>query len=163
MEYSISPILDQDRESVIDIFNYYVDNSFAAYPEDKLPYRAFDMLMRMSDGLPTGSIKDKNGKVVGFGMLRRHSPMRAFSHTAEVTYFIDPEHTGKGLGKVLLDYLERGAIEKGIKNILANMSSLNPNSIRFHQKNGFIECGRFRKVGKKKGQEFDTLWMQKTL
>jgi phosphinothricin acetyltransferase len=74
-----------------------------------------------------------------------------------------PEHIGRGLGKMLLGSLEEGAAEKGMKNILANISSLNPNSIEVHQKNGFTECGRFRKVGNKKGQEFDTVWMQKML
>lgn len=163
MEYSISPITNEDRESIIDIFNYYVENSFAAYPEDKLPYQAFDMLLQMSNGFPRGSLKDKNGKTVGFGMLRAHNPAPTFSRTAEVTYFIHPDHTGKGLGKMLLSSLEKGAVEKGITNILANISSLNPNSIQFHQKSGFMECGRFRKVGKKKGREFDTVWMQKML
>jgi len=147
----------------MDIFNHYVENSFAAYPENKLPYQAFDMFLQMYSGFPTGSIRDQNGKIVGFGMLRTHNPMPTFSQTAEVTYFIHPDHTGVGLGKMLLSFLEKGAVEKGITNILANISSLNPRSIEFHQKNGFIECGRFRKVGKKNGQEFDTVWMQKML
>jgi len=163
MEYSISPISNEDRESIMDIFNYYVENSFAAYPENKLPYQTFDMLIQMANGLPTGSIKDQSGKIVGFGMLRTHNPIPTFSQTVEATYFIHPDHTGKGLGKVLLSFLEKGAVENNITNILANISSLNPNSIKFHQKNGFIECGRFKKVGKKKGQEFDTVWMQKLL
>ena len=163
MEYSISPISNEDREPIIDIFNHYVENSFAAYPENKLSYQAFDMLLHLSNGLPTGSIKDHNGRVIGFGMLRTHNPMSTFSQTAEVTYFIHPDHRGKGLGKTLLGLFEKGAVEKGITNILANISSLNSSSIKFHQKNGFIECGRFKKVGKKKGQEFDTVWMQKML
>ncbi len=163
MEFSISPISQEDREAIIDIFNYYVENSFAAYPEHELPYQAFDMLLQMSKGYPTGVIRDSSSRVLGFGMLRAHNQMTAFSLTAEVTYFIVKEHTGKGLGKALLDYLEKGAIEKGITNILANISSLNPGSIEFHKRNGFSECGRFRKVGKKNGREFDTVWMQKML
>jgi len=147
----------------MDIFNYYVENSFAAYPENKLPYQAFDILMQMSNGLPTGTIKDQNGKIVGFGMLRMHNPLPTFSHTVEVTYFLHPDYTGQGLGKMLLGFLEKSAVEKGIKNILANVSSLNSDSIKFHLKNGFTECGRFKKVGKKNGQEFDTVWMQKIL
>jgi phosphinothricin acetyltransferase len=163
MTYSIRPISAEDRESIIDIFNYYVENSFAAYPENKLPYESFDMFLQMANGFPRGTIKNQDGKIVGFGMLRAHNPMPTFSQTAEVTYFIHPDHTGKGMGRMLLDYLENGAVEKGITNILANISSLNPSSIKFHQKNGFIECGRFRKVGKKKGRHFDTVWMQKML
>lgn len=163
MEYAIIPISAEDRESIIDIFNYYVENSFAAYPEKKLPYQAFEMFLQMSNGFPTGTIKDEHGKTVGFGMLRSHNPIPAFSQTAEATYFIHPDHIGKGLGRMLLDYLEKGAVEKGITNILAGISSLNPNSIRFHRKNGFTECGWFKKIGKKKGRKFDTVWMQKIL
>ncbi len=163
MKYSINPVANEDREAIMDIFNYYVENSFAAYPENKLPYQAFDLFLQMSKGFPSGSIRDRSGRVVGFGMFHSHNPMPTFSHTAEVSYFIHPDYTGKGLGKMLLDFLEKGAIEKGITNILANISSLNDGSIRFHQRNGFTECGRFKKVGKKNGQEFDTVWMQKIL
>lgn len=163
MEYRINPLSAEDREPIMDIFNYYVENSFAAYPDVRLPYQAFDMILGMCEGYPAGALRDRDGTVIGFGMLRAHNPMPAFAHTAEITYFIHPDHTGKGFGTVLLDFLEKGAKEKGITNILANISSLNPGSIAFHGKNGFEECGRFRKAGKKKGQEFDTLWMQKML
>ena len=163
MEYSISPMSNEDREAIMDIFNYYVENSFAAYPENKLPYQAFDMLLKMADGFPTGTIKDQSRKIHGFGMLRPHNPMPTFSRTAEVTYFIHPDDTRKGLGNMLLRYLENGAVEKGITNILADISSLNLKSIDFHKKNGFVECGRFKNVAMKKGQLFDTVWMQKVL
>ncbi len=163
MEYSIIPISNEDREAIMDIFNHYVENTFAAYPENKLPYQAFDMLLQMATGFPTGTIKDQSGKILGFGMLRTHNPMPTFSRTAEVTYFIHPDYTGKSLGKKLLCFLEKGAMEKSIANILAIISSLNPRSIDFHKKNGFVECGLFKNVGIKKGQIFDTVWMQKTL
>ena len=163
MEYSIDSMSNDDRESIMDIFNYYVENTFAAYPENKLPYQEFDMFLKVSDGFPRGTIKDENGKIVGFGMLRSHNPMPTFSHTAEVTYFVHPDYTGKGLGKMLLDSLEKDAVKKGITNILAHISSKNSSSIKFHEENGFTECGRFRKVGRKKGQKFDTVWMQKML
>lgn len=163
MEYTIRPMTKEDREPLIDIFNYYVENSFAAYPENKLPYQAFDMFLQIATSFPTGTIEDRNGTIVGFGMLRAHNPIPTFSQTAEATYFIHPDHTGRGLGKMLLASLEKGAVAKGITTILAHISSLNPNSLKFHQKNGFVECGRFRKVGKKKGRDFDTVWMQKML
>jgi phosphinothricin acetyltransferase len=163
MEYSVAPITREDREPIINIFNYYVENSFAAYPEVRVPYQAFDMLLNLANGFPAGAIKDEEGEVVGFGMLHAHNSMPAFSRTAEVTYFIHHDHTGKGLGRALLGFLEKGAVERGIDSILASISSLNPGSIGFHRKNGFLECGRFVKVGKKNGREFDTVWMQKRL
>jgi L-amino acid N-acyltransferase YncA len=89
--------------------------------------------------------------------------MPAFSVTAEVSYFISQEHTGKGIGRNLLHYFEEEGKKKGITNILASISSLNPGSINFHLKNGFYECGRFKGVGKKNDRVFDLVWMQKML
>lgn len=163
MEYHLSFISVGDREPVIDLLNHYIESSFAAYLEEKLPYEAFDTVLKMSKGYPNGCVKDEGDKVVGFGLLRAHHPMATFDRTAEVTYFIHPDHTRRGLGRRLLAWLEEGARPKGIKSILASISSLNPGSIAFHQKNGFVECGRFRKVGMKHGREFDTVWMQKTI
>lgn len=163
MDYSTEPISEKDRKPIIDLFNYYVENSFAAYPETSLPYEAFDMFLQTSRGYPTAAVKDNHGNLIGFGLLRSHNPMPTFSQTAEITYFIRPEHTGKGIGKKLLEYLEEEGKKRGITNILANISSLNPGSINFHKKNGFIECGRFKSVVRKKGQLFDSVWMQKML
>jgi L-amino acid N-acyltransferase YncA len=163
MHHSLTPISEEDREAVMDIFNHYVANSFAAYPDQALPYQVFDLFLQMAKGFPAATIRDRDGRIVGFGLLRSHNPIPVFSRTAEITCFIHPDYTGKGLGKMLLDHLEKGATEKGITNILANISSLNPESIHFHLKNGFVECGRFKQVGKKKGQEFDTVWMQKRI
>ena len=163
MEITISPIANEDRKPIIDIFNYYIANSFAAYPESEVPYEAFDFFLQMFQGYPTGTVKNKKGGIIGFGFLHAHNPIPTFSETAEVTYFISQEYTDKGIGKNLLHYFEEEAKKKGIKNILANISSLNPRSIDFHKKNGFTECGCFRNVGKKKGKVFDTIWMQKKL
>jgi len=163
MEYSISAITNEDQKSIIDIFNHYVEHSFAAFPESPLPYEAFDIFLQMSKGLASGALKDPSGKLLGFGMLRPFHPMPAFSRTAEVTYFMDPDYTGKGLGKDLLRFLETTARPKGILTLLAHISSLNTASIHFHRNNGFIECGRFKRVGRKKGRVFDSVWMQKML
>lgn len=163
MHFHFEPMLLEYRESVIDIFNYYIENSFAAYPETKVPYEFFDKFLEMSDGYPTIMVKDEIGEILGFGMLRAHNPIPTFSQTAEITYFIKPEYTSRGIGSKMLNHLVNEAKQKGISSILASISSLNEGSINFHRKNGFIECGRFKNVGRKKGQVFDTVWMQKML
>ena len=141
MNYALAPITDEDRDSIIDIFNHYVENSFAAYPETKLPYEAFDKFTQMFQGYPNATVKDNEGKLIGFGFLRTYNPFSTFSHTAEISYFLSPIYTGKGIGTVLLNYLIEEGKRKGITNILANISSLNLGSIIFHKKNGFRECG----------------------
>jgi len=163
MDFSLQPISQEDREALIDIFNYYVDNSFSAYPETKVPYDFFDTLLEMAHGYPTVAVRDKNNNLIGFGMLRRYSPFSTFSQTAEISYFISPNYTGKGIGTAMLLYLVRKARQSGLTSILASVSSLNEDSIRFHSKNGFVECGRFCQVGTKKGQVFDVVYMQRMI
>jgi len=163
MHFHLEPMLPEHREPVIDIFNYYIENSFAAYPATKVPYEFFDKFLEMSDGYPTITVKDEIGEVLGFGMLRAHNPSPTFSQTAEITYFITPEYTRRGIGSNMLNQLVDEAKQKGISTILASISSLNEGSIHFHGKNGFIECGRFKNVGRKKGRVFDMVWMQKML
>ncbi len=161
--YLMRPIEAADRTAVIDLFNYYVENSFAAYPEQRVPYEFFGILLAACRDYPSVVVEDAGGRFLGFGMLRPHNPMPAFAHTAEATYFIDPGATGRGLGSRMLAHLEREGKKQGIACILAGISSKNEGSIRFHQKNGFIECGRFRNIGRKREMPFDVVWMQKEL
>jgi len=163
MSVALVPASAEDGRSIIDIFNHYVENSFAAYPEDRVPYEFFDLFLSMTQGYPFLVAKDGNGKVLGFGLLRPHGPIPAFSGAAEITYFIDPEHTGQGIGGAMLNALLEGARAKGLRTILASISSLNPVSLAFHKKNGFRECGRFLGVGCKRGRLFDVVWMQRML
>lgn len=161
MDFSLEPVSIEDGKAIIDIFNHYVENTFAAYPEDKVPYEFFGLFMNVSQGYPFLVAKDGEGKVLGFGLLRPHNPMPAFSRTAEITYFLAPERTRKGIGGMMLDRLLAEAGEMGITSILASISSLNPGSLTFHKKHGFQECGRFVGIGRKKGREFDVVWMQR--
>jgi phosphinothricin acetyltransferase len=163
MDYTIVPVSKGDGDAVIDIFNYYVENSFAAYPEDPVPHQFFDAFLSMSAGYPFLVAKDGEGDVLGFALLRPHSPMPVFSRTAEIACFIVPQHVGKGLGKAMQEQLLQVAREKGITSILAGISSLNSASLAFHKKRGFQECGRFLKIGRKWGQDFDVVWMQKMI
>lgn len=159
----LEPLTSEVRVQVMDIFNHYVENGFAAYPDQKVPYEFFDMFLKMNEGYPSVVAKDNAGDVLGFGMLRAYSPIPAFSDTAEITYFIKPGYTGRGIGALILGLLTDGAKKKGLTSILASISSLNEGSIRFHEKNGFVQCGRFREIGRKSDRVFDVVWMQKML
>lgn len=160
-EITFSPITDTEREAIVDLFNYYIEHSFAAYPEQKVPYGFFALFLETCRNYPSVVARMPDGSVAGFGLLHAHNPIPAFLHTAEITYFIRPDLTGKGLGSKMLARLESDGKQQGICTILASVSSLNKGSIRFHAGHGFTECGRFKEVGKKKGIVFDTVWMQK--
>jgi L-amino acid N-acyltransferase YncA len=163
MNIHLEPLSHEDRKPVIDIFNYYIENSFAAYPDQKVSYKFFDILLKAGEEYPAIVAKEDTGEVIGFGMLRAYHPFPVFSKTSEISYFIKPEWTRQGVGYRMFTHLIHKAEEKGISSVLASISSLNEPSIQFHKRNGFIECGRFKKVGEKKGLSFDVVYMQKML
>jgi len=105
-----------------------------------------------------------DGNVIGFGMLRPfHHPAPAFRGTAEISYFLAPEATGRGVGTLLLDHLLHEGAKRGVKRVLAEISSLNEQSLAFHAKRGFVERGRFPDAGRKFGESFDLVWMTRAL
>jgi len=160
MSYNLEEMSNHHRTAVIDIFNHYIANEFAAYPEEPVGYDLFDRFLEMTQGYPSIVVKDDVRAVVGFAFLRPYHPASTFRRTAMITYFIMPEHTGKGLGTRILERFVQEARVLGIETILANASSRNEGSLRFHRRNGFRECGRFRRVGTKFGEDFDVVWMQ---
>ena len=160
MDYQIRPAVNADGQRIVDIFNYYVENTMAAYPEQKVPPAFFDMLAQLAKGYPF-YVAAATGSVAGYALLRPQSPMPAFRRTAELTCFISPEYTGKGIGTALLDRLIRDARAQGIETILASVSSANEGSINFHLKHDFVRCGTFARAGRKFGKDFDDIWLQR--
>lgn len=163
MAYKLKKISEKDRTAVIDIFNYFIKNSFAAYPESEVPYQKFDRFLDITAGYPAITVRDESDQVVGFAFLHPYYQDDSLRHTAEISYFILPEHTRRGLGTLILEYFISEAGQMGIRIFLASISSLNDQSIQFHLKHGFVECGRFKGIGKKLGRIFDVVWMQKNL
>lgn len=161
VEFTLEPMAEDHGRAVIDIFNHFVTRSFAAYPDQPVPYEFFARLQQMTQGYPAYVAMVDPGQVVGFGFLRPFHPANTLQRTAEVSYFISPEFTNLGIGKALLNRLIREAVPRGIDSLVASISSRNDQSIAFHRRNGFRDCGRFERAGRKNGEDFDIVWMQR--
>ena len=161
--FSLDPMTECHGQAVIDIFNHFVQHSFAAYPDQPVPYEYFGRFQQMTQGYPAFVATADSGLVVGFGFLRPIHPASTLRRTAEVTYFILPDYTRRGIGTALLNRLIEEAVPLGIDSLVASISSKNEESIAFHRKNGFRECGRFERAGRKRDQDFDIVWMQRPL
>lgn len=160
-DYTIAPLTPADREPVIDLLNHYIEHSFAAFPLRPLPYAFFEMVFKSADTYPVLVARDAAGALAGFGMLRPYHFADSFAATAEIGYFLAPEHTRRGLGSLMLQRLTQAGAAKGITQILAQISSRNQPSLDFHARHGFVECARFKGIGRKFDQDFDVIWMQK--
>ena len=80
------------------------------------------------------------------------------------------EAAGQGTGLIITvdcGIANRAEIELaaglGIETIVATVSSLNAESLRFHLARGFVEQGRLVGIGSRGGQRFDVVYLQKML
>jgi L-amino acid N-acyltransferase YncA len=163
MHYTFEDMAEKHREAVVDIYNYFIEHTYAAYPDETFGYEIFDYFLKISSGYPAVAVGDGSGRIVGFAFLSSFHSVETFRKTAAISYFILPEHTRKGVGRAILERFEQACRLIGVEIILAHVSSLNTGSLMFHEANGFEECGRLRDVGTKFGRDFDVVWFQKRL
>jgi phosphinothricin acetyltransferase len=156
----IRDMQESDREAVMRIFNHYAATSSAAYPDGPLPPQFFEPLR---EGAVSAIVLEGDVGVTGFGLLKPFLPFPVFRKSGMLTYFLAPEATGKGLGIRLLEQLTLDAKKQGMTMLVANMSSKNEASIRFHKRHGFSVAGNLAGVGEKFGEPFGVLWMQRTV
>jgi phosphinothricin acetyltransferase len=161
MSIELQPVAVADLDEMAGIFNYYVEHTFSTYTETPVSVEMFGSLMCFSQGYPALTARNDDGVMAGFAILRPYSPIPAFSRTAELTCFLGPGFTGRGIGTMMLEALEDGAREMGITSILATVSSLNEASLRFHLARGFTRQGSLLGIGLKKGRTFDVTLLQK--
>ncbi len=163
--FVIRESMPEDIQGMLEVFNYYVENSFAAYFETPVGPDFFQTLydqngQNRSEYFPLYVIEGE-GKILGIGALMPYFPFPNFLHTGVLSYFILPEYTRKGLGTGLLDILCQEAQIRKMKALLVNISSKNEASLNFHIKHGFVECGKLKAAGTKFGDYFDIVWLQK--
>ncbi|MFA6450205.1 MAG: N-acetyltransferase family protein [bacterium] len=163
MDIRIVKLEMNHKAGVMRIFAYYIENSFAAYTSTMWTEDRFNLFLNSPDIISALIVEDENRLVLGFGLLKKYHPGDAINRTAELTYFLAPECTRKGLGKALLARLTDEAKHVGVDNLVASVSSKNEPSICFHNNNGFVQVGRIRDAGFKFNEDFDIALFQKKI
>jgi len=163
MDIRFRPLAVSDAAASMAIFNHYVENGFAAFPDTRIPEQACPVFLKESEGYPALGCETENGELAGFGLLKPYKPFSTLKHVAEVACFLRPGETGRGLGGRLYAELFSAGRARGVERVLAAVTSANEGSLRFHRRMGFEECGRFSGVLRKKGRELDLIWLLRVL
>ena len=102
--------------------------------------------------------------VQGFAYAAPYRPRSAYRFTVEDSIYVDPEATGRGLGRLLLGALVERATALGYRQMVAVIGdSGNTASIRLHAGLGFVHAGTLTATGFKFGRWVDTVTMQRSL
>ena len=99
--------------------------------------------------------------IVGWAALSPVSSREAYNGVAEVSIYIDPNYSGRGIGKELLNALIRQSEENGIWTLYSSIFEENIASIRIHEKNGFRRIGYRERIAKLDGKWRNTVLFER--
>ncbi len=89
---------EEDAGAILDIFNHYVEHSFASYFKTKVGAEFTRALLGIGRRYPFVVAKDDDGRVLGFGLLHPYHPGDTFHRAAEISYFLHPDCRRRGIG-----------------------------------------------------------------
>lgn len=148
------------------LYAFYVETSVCTM-EEVAPsvaevHRRHDALRR--EGLPWLIALDGE-RLAGYAYAGRYRPRSGYSRTVETSIYVHPGYRRQRVGQLLLQALIQECRQLGVRQMVAVIVR-DPDaagSIRLHERQGFRQAGIFEQVGRKFGQDLDTVLMQRSL
>ena len=106
---------------------------------------------------------EEEGKILGYAYGSLPFERAAYSWCTEDSLYLLPEAKGRGIGKKLLNCLEKFLALQGYRKIYAIITAENTVSLDFHRKNGYLCTATFESCGYKFGRWLGVTWMEKEL
>jgi phosphinothricin acetyltransferase len=92
-------------------------------------------------------VAEIDNTVIGYVYINSYRPGRAaLKQTAELSYFVDKNYRGKGVGKKLIEFMESQCRGLGIKTLFAIIIDNNEASIKLIKKCGYKEWGHLPEI-----------------
>lgn len=103
----------------------------------------------------------ENNTVIGWVALSPVLQRTGYHGVTELSVYIDQDHQGKGIGKVLMQHIIDSSENAGIWTIMSFIFPENDKSIMLHQKFGFKLLGTQRKAAQLKGVWMDNCILER--
>jgi L-amino acid N-acyltransferase YncA len=153
-----------DSEGLRRIYNLEVAETTVTFDlVPRTPAEQATWIAEHSGSHPAIVAVDDDGTVVGFASLSPYRPRPAYTPTVEDSVYVDRDHRGRGVGKLLLTELVDLARDHGFHSIIGRIVGGHDASIRLHKTCGFEEIGSEREVGRKFGKWLDVVLVQRML
>jgi 2-haloacid dehalogenase len=154
-----------DLAELTDIYNHYVTNTAATFDIAPLgsSQRRTWFEEYAGDGPHRLLVATRADRVAGYATSGRLRSRPAYDRSIEVTVYLHPEEVGRGIGSLLYQQLFAELRGQDLHRAYAAIAQPNPASVALHRRFGFDEVGTLHEVGRKHGQWWDVLWMERAL
>jgi L-amino acid N-acyltransferase YncA len=155
---------ENDAAFVHDVYGYYVEHTSVTFSTENPPVESYAQKIRHTLEAYPFLILEADGVPVGFAYASQIRPHEAYRWTAEATIYLAPDTPRrKGLGRLLYEELLCILKQQGIQTVFGVITATNEPSLRMHDRMGFSRAGVFKRMGNKRGEWLDVVWMEKTL
>ena len=158
-----SPVTNIDLAAILTIYNDYILNSTATFHSEKLSKNDLEEFLYVSHLKYPSFLIRENDEIIGYCFLTQYKKRQAYDRSAELSIYLKPEFTGKGIGLVALNHLEAAAKKAGIHVLVGTICGENHASIRLMEKSGFSKCAHLKNIGEKFGKILDVVVYQKEI
>lgn len=164
MNVQIRPFQKEDTEAILEIINYNIlhATSLYDYSPRSLEQQAAILEEKLKKRFPV-IVAVENDSLVGFAYYSEFRFREAYKFTVEHSVYAHPDHTGKGIGKLLLTELISLAKQQKLHTMIGVIDSENKQSIAFHESFEFVQQGILKETGFKFDRWLHSVLMQKML
>jgi phosphinothricin acetyltransferase len=164
MNVSIRPARANDGESLARIYNHYIRDSIITFEEIEIV--AAEMADRVAKigklSLPW-IVAQSGDEVVGYAYAGLWRERSAYRFAVESTVYLDPSHTGRGIGAQLYRDLLAKLRTTPMHTVIGGIALPNAASVALHERLGFTKVAQFKDVGFKLGRWIDVGYWQLVL
>jgi L-amino acid N-acyltransferase YncA len=152
---SIRTVKKEDSRRICEIYNHYVENTSISFEEAPVPQEEMETRIATISTTYPYFIYEADGVLLGYAYANKWRDRSAYRYVAEVTVYIDKDHLGQGIGRLLLTALLDECRKRGLHTLMAVISLPNEASIRLHEEFGFKKAAHFTEVGYKQNKWID--------
>lgn len=156
-------IEESDLPGALEIYNHYIQTTTANFYYEPISIEQLKGFVFLNHGRYKAYMIYRQDDLVGFCFTTQFKNREAYNRTAEIGIYLNPEHTGRGLGVAVVKHLEKVSEDSGIKMLIASISGENVASIRLFEKLDYQKCGHIKRIGEKHGKVLDVVFFQKSL
>lgn len=154
-----------DAAAIAVIYNDAVENTTAIWNDAVVDEadRAAWIRARQETGYPVLVAVGDGDEVVAYATFGDFRAFDGYRHTVEHSVYVRSDQRGNGLGERLMVELISRARDLGKHVMIAAIEASNTQSIRLHERLGFVHGGTLTQVGRKFDRWLDLAFMQFTL